>query len=585
MIELFIEENQIHLSSQAVINIVSRNPFLTKEGEFSFDIDISLQAEENRRAYANIDRINNTVDSKKDRSVVLYANGKLLLTGTEVILESSASSVKIQILSGNSELNYKMKDVYIRNMDMGTFEFNPGDAAEANVSATGPCCFPLVLVKDESATILRNNFTRRYLVGPLFDLTPVGALPPASALVPQLYMGRAVVLILRSLGYTVRKNIFSTDERLKYLVVANGNHTTRFNEMLPNMSVNDFISAIEEAFSVYFSVDYTTREIDIVRFDSYIKNREPKQIEIVDDFVIGNMDENEVYTGYAFKDDGSNYHKRMILKDPDILKKERVEFSSFSSLVFSIEESGIENLYNANYLYYVRSEDTHYYIAKENNRFILSKIGVFTDTSEGEKRELSCVPCSCSWHTVDFRVVVENKPSWDVVWNTDIDMYVPCVTRTLSSTDQFIDDAVMNGIRKEDKSDVINTFFYTGEKQVELHYGMSSLLTVYPFAFEDWTDCVCRTHSVDYSAKVYKWASMIFDYSRKLTFRPGEYANIIEEYVDNEKEYKFRVLGENLNPDDIVNIRNKLFVCKETTSEYRENTVERSGVFHALKRS
>lgn len=585
MIELFIDENQILLSSQAVINIISRNPFLTKEGEFSLDIDISLLAQENKRAYTNIDRINNTVNSKKDRTVLLYVNGKILLRGTEVILESSPTSVKIQILAGNSELNYKMRDVCIRNMDLGTLDFTPETADRSNKIIDGICCFPLILVKDESGVTLRNNFCRRYLVKPNLQMDPAEPLPEKKNLIPQLYMGNAVSLILRALGYTVESNFLSTDERLKYLVVANGNHTTRFNEMLPNMSVNDFISAIEEAFSVYFNVDYTTKKVDIVRFDAYIKSREPKEIEVVDDFLVSNMDEKELYKGYVFKDDGSNYHKRMILKDPDILKEDRLEFSSFSNLVFSIEESGIENLYNANKLYYVRHQDTHYYITKESNRFLLSKIGVFTDTSEGEKRELSCVPCSCNWHTVDFRAVVENKPSWDVVWNTDIDMYVPLVTRTLNSSDQFIDDAVMNGIRKESKSDVIDTFFYTGERSVELHYGMSSLLTAYPFAFEDWVECVRRAHSVDYSAKVFKWVEMICDHSRKRTFRPGEYANIIEEYVDNEKEWKFRVLNDDLKSDDIVNIRNKLFVCKETTSEYRENTVERSAVFHALKRN
>lgn len=583
MIDLFIDSYLIQLSAESTLNIISKNPFLTKEGEFTLDIDISLLVPGNKLAYSNIDRINNTINFKKDREVRLEINGKLALTGTEIVIESSSTSVKIQIVAGNSELNYKMKDLYIRNLDLGTYEFTPETANQANIGHSRVCCFPLILIKDESNITLRNNFPRKYIVGVNNELTAIEELPFKEHLIPQMYMSKAISILLETLGYIITNNVFASDERLKNIVIANGNHTVKFCEMLPNMSVNDFISKIEEAYSVYFNVDYSTKEISIEKFDSYISSKDPKSIAVLDDFNIKSMDEKDIYKGFVFKDDGSSYHKRMILKDSSILQKESVKFTTFANLIFSIEESGIDNLYNANMLYYVTQDDTYFYIAKENNQFILSKIGIFTDATPGEKRELSCVPCSCNWHTIEFRAIVENKPSWDVVWNTDISLYIPFVIKTLSTADQFIDDAVMNGIKTESKSDIINTFFYAGEQNIDLYYGLSTLLLKYPLAFEDYIDVTYRAHSVDYSEKTFKWASMINDTSRTLSFRPGESNNIIEEYIDNSKEYQFKLI-EDIKSTDIVNIRNRLFVCKETTSQYKGEIFDKTGIFHPIKK-
>lgn len=583
MIRLFIDSHEMVLPLKASVAVVEQNPMLTKEGDKTLDIDIPLTHPSNRAAYRYIDRINNTVNLKKDREVRLYDGPRLILFGTEVILEHTARSVKIQILAGNSELNYKMKNRRIRETDLGRFVFDPGDAAEANTNATGPCCFPPVSVKDESATILRNNFTRRYLVGPLFDLTPVGALPPASELVPQLYMYKALELLMGVLGYRVVFNVFETDPVLRRRVIANGNPTFEYNEMFPNMEMSDFITYVEEAFSVHFNTCNKERTVRIERFSDYLERETGKEITVLDGHTVRGVDVSEVFSGFVYKSDGSNHHKRMILKDPRILEREKVDFSTFANLEYTIRESTVENLYNAGYLYHVRSNGTNYYISKENSAYLLTKIGVFTDTGEGEKKELSCVPCPCLWQNLDFQLISRDQHGRDVIWKTDIGMYIPLVQRTVFDSSQVLDDAVMNGVKEEDAGDVINTFFFTGEHPLEMYYGMSRPLLYYPLAFEDWTDVFFRTHGVDYSEKSHQWAEFVFDRTRALSFRPGGSVEIIEEYIDTEKEYVFDILSDKIAPTDLVNIRNRLFVCKEINVTYSHGRTVRSGTFHAVK--
>lgn len=105
MIKLLIDGHEAHLAADVSLEIYDRNPFFTSEGQHTLDIELSLSDAQNAWLFSAMHRID--VNSRpKDRQAVLYCESGVLISGTEVVLEISDCTVKIQIVAGNSEFNY-----------------------------------------------------------------------------------------------------------------------------------------------------------------------------------------------------------------------------------------------------------------------------------------------------------------------------------------------------------------------------------------------------------------------------------------------------------------------------------------------
>ena len=105
MTRLFIEGKEVALPSDLVLDFYSQNPFFTKNGDYTFDMDIDLAHPNNRLIYQSINRLDVT-KRPTNRSAVLMCGPMEIIRGTEVILSIEENVAKIQIVGGNSELNY-----------------------------------------------------------------------------------------------------------------------------------------------------------------------------------------------------------------------------------------------------------------------------------------------------------------------------------------------------------------------------------------------------------------------------------------------------------------------------------------------
>ena len=119
MIKLLIDGHEAHLAADVSLEIYDRNPFFTSEGQHTLDIELSLSDAQNAWLFSAMHRID--VNSRpKDRQAILYCESGVLISGTEVILEISDRTVKIQIVAGNSEFNYVTgKDKQLSSLDLG----------------------------------------------------------------------------------------------------------------------------------------------------------------------------------------------------------------------------------------------------------------------------------------------------------------------------------------------------------------------------------------------------------------------------------------------------------------------------------
>ena len=118
MTRLFIDGKEVILSSDFELDLYRENPFFTRNGDYTYDIDVDLYVPQNSLLYKSINRTD--VTSKfSNRSAVVIADGVTVVKGTEIVLSVDSRYAKIQIVSGNSELNYISSKESIRNLNLG----------------------------------------------------------------------------------------------------------------------------------------------------------------------------------------------------------------------------------------------------------------------------------------------------------------------------------------------------------------------------------------------------------------------------------------------------------------------------------
>ncbi len=103
MVRLFIENSEVVLPKDFSLTIIEENPLMTRRGEFTLDLEISLLEPKNAQIFKFLNRIN-VSEIFKTSEAKLIVNGKTK-RGSVVYLENNSESVSVQFVAGNSEMN------------------------------------------------------------------------------------------------------------------------------------------------------------------------------------------------------------------------------------------------------------------------------------------------------------------------------------------------------------------------------------------------------------------------------------------------------------------------------------------------
>ena len=120
MIELFLNNKPAVMRDNVAIKLTRENPYFTKAGSYTYDVELPLQCNENRTIFGSINR--NDVETQYiELHAVLRVDNHVLLDGKAVINQVTDSAVKVQLLGGNSEMNFYAKgsEIYIDELDLG----------------------------------------------------------------------------------------------------------------------------------------------------------------------------------------------------------------------------------------------------------------------------------------------------------------------------------------------------------------------------------------------------------------------------------------------------------------------------------
>lgn len=291
MTRLFIDGQEVVLPEQFELELITENPYFTRNGEYTYDIDIDLKNPTNRLIYQNIDRTDVT-KKIKNRKAILVSGAIEIISGVEVILSVESFTAKIQIVAGNSQLNYEGGDTSIRSISLDSVSLY-SDEAINTLFGTFPqhkvVYSPIVsyIDKDGNMSILNN-----VQVGESIAFTR------GENIAPQYYLLYVIENLMSKLGFTKGVNELEQDPVWRRMFIVNPYKYALLQELLPDWTINEFIEQVELYLNCIISIDKINNKFNIVSMNNYFDNQSAVYIDDVQD---DNTEKTfDVDTNYAF---------------------------------------------------------------------------------------------------------------------------------------------------------------------------------------------------------------------------------------------------------------------------------------------
>lgn len=413
MIRLLIDDQEVALPPDFSFTLYEENPVYTKNGQYTYDLTLSLKNFRNARIYGHIDRVNIKNGIQYNRSAVLWVDNKIRLNGTEIIIGFGNSDVKIVLASGNSELNFLIKgDTKLRDLQLGVAEVNP-DTIKDDLDHPYPernwLVLPFVAGNIESvytgSGILNRwdfyfdgNSSILYYVfsGDTPYVSPTPEFGYYKNFRPQPYLCFIIDAVLKSLGYTLTFNSLAEHPVLKYMYIVHGFDTWEFAKMLPDWTVNEFFTKIETQFDCTFIINEGSKTAELYfKYDESIDKNLTLQIK--DEYVLDIDEDNtpsiqKANIGYNIDVNEDDYYRYQKL---DKSVKEAVKQGVFSDLGDLLEKINDQSdTYRLRKIYKeISSENeevlagSHFIASNTGDSTLPRKVDSFRDLIRNPERE------------------------------------------------------------------------------------------------------------------------------------------------------------------------------------------------------
>lgn len=572
MTRLFIDGQEVVLSDNFELELITENPYFTRNGEYTYDIDIDLRDPGNRRIYQNINR-SDVTKGVENRKATLISGAREIISGVEVILSIENYSVKIQIIAGNSQLNYEGGETSIRDMNLDSISMTSEEAINTLFSgfpSNKVVYTPIVNYTESNGDLsILNNVQ----VGEDISFTDV------ENIVPQYYLLYVLENLITKLGFTKGVNELEEDPVFSRLFVVNPYKEAMLQELLPDWTINEFIEQLELFLDCIISIDKVNKRFNIISMNRYFENQELVYIDdIVDDSIQKTFD---VDTNYAFAYKyvsydlpSDKYYNYLKLKDGVRENCSLVSSSEFNDFKTQYEQyySGPYILHSTDYgLDYVVTE---YSATSEETRKGLIIIDRFKDAGDLDSRDKS-----------SFQIIPAEIEEIEIHSSTgDRFLIGPAIKKLRTeSKSTAINDLINNST---DSSDIPDRLF------VGIYYGIQEALNRGPNETPDeYGDKMPMSSNDRYFIQkptVLGNSQSILtlpDYTITLDGSNGLFNRIYKNKreIDTSVEYTFQFLtNEVYDLNRIFVIRNKKFYCKEVHYKITQSGMDKvaEGIFY-----
>lgn len=136
--QLYIDKKPAIIKKGTSIKLTRENPAITQSGDYTLDVTLPISGcKENLAIFGPANYRAASPKSFAGKRYDFYLNaGKIQLSGTAIVTQISDEEIKLQLLAGNSELNFDNReggDKYIDELDLGRAYGEEWDAAESEI--------------------------------------------------------------------------------------------------------------------------------------------------------------------------------------------------------------------------------------------------------------------------------------------------------------------------------------------------------------------------------------------------------------------------------------------------------------------
>lgn len=330
MTQLIIDGVTAVLPQNFACTVKRENSFFTKSGEYTYDATLRLDNPVNRQLYGFLHRLNKTDEVDSNRPAILIADGHVYCRGTEVITGWTEETVSIQIVSGESEMNYFIgQDRKIEELDLGRIE-------DDNIHSGGGTypqwdyCLPTVRNTNGETLNLPGHVSGRRTGDQMYTADTR----------PMPYLCALLRRLISALGYNRGRQMVNQLEQTQFknLFIVSTVYTTEYAKMLPGWTVKDFLEEVEKLTGIVFITDNVNKTCDIVlKTRYYLEARQLTLRNVVDAYETEVEDEESREAEFTASDvsydlPDHRWAKLMRLPDDFLAQAEVVDYPDFTSL-------------------------------------------------------------------------------------------------------------------------------------------------------------------------------------------------------------------------------------------------------------
>ena len=401
MTQLLIAGVEVTLPQNFTVTVKRENSFFTKNGEYTYDCTLRLDNPTNRTLYGFLQRLNKTDQLDTKRTAVLIADGHVYARGTEIITRWTQESVTIQIVSGESELNYFIgQDQKIEELDLGEIETTVTLISPTDSFPDVEFCLPTI--RSQSGYVYN-----RYIHGHIVAGRRTGnTIIPGADLRPQPYLCALLRRLMEALGYTVTENHLENTQ-FKNLFLVNTIFTTEYAKMLPGWTVKDFLTEVERLTGVVFITDNLNKTCAILlKTQFYANARQFTVRNVVDAYEAESQDDDsreaEFTTSDVSYDMPDSYWSKIVQLPEGYLEAADIEEFDFVNIDTAI--SDFKKVYKDRVTgrYYIKVS-REYEVQQQNTtatdtfRIELNQYGNLDREDTDSTLELKIVPAPMAW--------------------------------------------------------------------------------------------------------------------------------------------------------------------------------------------
>lgn len=401
MTQLLIAGVEVTLPQNFTVTVKRENSFFTKNGEYTYDCTLRLDNPTNRTLYGFLQRLNKTDQLDTKRTAVLIADGHVYARGTEIITRWTQESVTIQIVSGESELNYFIgQDQKIEELDLGEIETTVTLISPTDSFPDVEFCLPTI--RSQSGYVY-NRYVRGYIMA---GRRTGNTIIPGSDLRPQPYLCALLRRLMETLGYTVTENHLENTQ-FKNLFLVNTIFTTEYAKMLPGWTVKDFLTEVERLTGVVFITDNLNKTCAILlKTQFYANARQFTVRNVVDAYEAESQDDDsreaEFTTSDVSYDMPDSYWSKIVQLPEGYLEAADIEEFDFVNIDTAI--SDFKKVYKDRVTgrYYIKVS-REYEVPRQNAtatdtfRIELNQYGNLDREDTDSTLELKIVPAPMAW--------------------------------------------------------------------------------------------------------------------------------------------------------------------------------------------